>query len=133
MVVLGVALALGGAWHAVLFLVLIAAVLWFDEITAVAAKALRAALKEAREQMRQHRELNRQRLALEAALARQAVAGPAPCAHWQAVPVPGIGGDVVAWLCPACDAQLPANFSALATPGNSPAACPARKAEGEAR
>jgi hypothetical protein len=112
---MGVALALGGAWQAVLILVFLAAALWADEIAAVAVKAFRAALKEVRERARQHRELNQRRLALEAAQARQAVAGPAPCAHWQAVPVPGVGGDVVAWLCPACDAQLPADFGVLGT------------------
>lgn len=112
---MGAALALGGAWQALLILVFLAAALYADEIAAVAVNALRTVLKEVRERVRQHRELNRQRLALEAAQARQGVAGSAPCAHWQAMPVPGIGGDVVAWLCPACDAQLPANFGVLGT------------------
>jgi Sec-independent protein translocase protein TatA len=111
--VLGLALALGGAWQALLILVLLTAVLWADEIAAVAVKALRAALREVREWARQRRELNQKLLELEAAQARQAQAGPVPCAHWQAVPVPGVGGDVVAWLCPACDTQLPANFRVL--------------------
>jgi hypothetical protein len=109
---LGVALALGGAWQAVLILVFLATALWADEIAAFAVKALRAALKEVREWARQRRELNQRRLELEAT---HAVAGTARCAHWRAVPVPGVGGDVVAWLCPACDTQLPANFSVLET------------------
>jgi hypothetical protein len=115
--VLGLALALGGAWQAVLILVFLAAALYADEIAAVAVKAFRAALKEVRERARQHRELNQRRLELETAQARQAqaVTGPTPCAHWQAVPVSGVGGDVVAWLCPACDAQLPADFGVLGT------------------
>jgi hypothetical protein len=50
-------------------------------------------------------------LDLQAALELQGQALPAPCAHEPAVPVPGIGGDVVAWLCPQCDDQLPADFS----------------------
>jgi hypothetical protein len=114
---MGVALALGGAWQAVLILVFLAAALWADEIAAVAVKAFNAALKEVRERARQRRELNHQRLELEAAQARRgrAVAVPAPCAHWQAVPVPGVGGDVVAWLCPGCDTQLPADFGVLET------------------
>ncbi len=34
-----------------------------------------------------------------------------PCAHPEAVPVDAVTGDVVAWLCPGCDAQLPAAWS----------------------
>jgi len=34
-----------------------------------------------------------------------------PCAHPDAVPVESLAGTVVAWLCPACDRQLPAGWS----------------------
>jgi hypothetical protein len=135
---IGVALALGGAWHAVGIVVLIAAVLWADEIAVATVKALRAALKEVRERARQRRELNRRRMELEAALAWQGQGMPLPCAPRQAVPVL-VDGDVVAWLCPACDTQLPANFGGLQTghasvpgPSGNQAARPAWK-EGEAR
>lgn len=103
---LGAVLALGGAWQAVVILVFLAAVLWAGEIAGVAVKAFRAAAKEVRE-------LDRRRLVLEAAQARQAQAVAVPCMHWQAVPVRGVGGDVVAWLCTGCDAQLPADFGGL--------------------
>ena len=104
---LGAVLALGGAWHAVLILVFLAAALWADEV----ARALTRAAGAVRERVRQRRELE-----LQAALARQgqALPGPAPCAHRQAVPVRGLGeDDVVAWLCPQCDTQLPQDFSTL--------------------
>jgi hypothetical protein len=106
---LGAALAVGGAWQAVVILVFLAAVLWADE----AAGALARAAGAVRERARQRRKLEMRLLELQAALALrgQALRGPAPCAHRQAVPVPGIGGNVVAWLCPQCDAQLPAEFS----------------------
>ena len=52
-------------------------------------------------------------LDLQAALTLQDRALPAPCAHEKAVPVPAIGGNVVAWLCPQCDTQLPQDFSSL--------------------
>ena len=57
--VLGVALALGGAWHAVLILVFLVAVLWADGIAHASARALSAALGAARERARQRRELDR--------------------------------------------------------------------------
>jgi hypothetical protein len=113
---LGAALAAGGAWHAAAILVLLAAILWADE----AAGALVRAAGAVRERARQRRELGLRRLELElrlvrlhAALAIQGQRLPVPtsCAHEQAVPVPGIGGNVVAWLCPQCDAQLPQDFS----------------------
>ena len=101
---------MGGAWQAVVILVFLAAVLWADE----AAGALVRAAGALRERARQRRALDLQRLELQtAALALQSQSLPrlAPCAHGQAVPVPGIGGNVVAWLCPRCDAQLPQDFS----------------------
>jgi hypothetical protein len=74
-----------------------------------------------RERARQRRELNlrlrrleslyQRQLELQTALTLQGL--PAPCAHEQAVPVPAIGGNVVAWLCPQCDTQLPQDFSTL--------------------
>lgn len=73
--VLGVALALGGAWHAVLILVFLVAVLWADEIAHASARALSAALGAARERARQRRELDRRWLEL----ARQG--RPVPSAH----------------------------------------------------
>lgn len=36
---------------------------------------------------------------------------PGPCRHRKAVPVRTSEGDVVAWLCRACDTKLPADFS----------------------
>ena len=33
-----------------------------------------------------------------------------PCAHGEAVPVETLDGETVAWLCPACDEQLPADW-----------------------
>lgn len=62
--VLGVALALGGAWQALLILVFLAAFLWADEIAQAAVKALSTALAAVRERARQRRELDRKRLAL---------------------------------------------------------------------
>lgn len=100
---LGAVLALGGAWHAVLILAFLAAALWAEEV----ARALVRAASAVRERARQRRELDLRRLALQ----DQALPVPPPCAHRQAVPVRGLGGhDVVAWLCPQCDAQLPAEF-----------------------
>jgi hypothetical protein len=34
-----------------------------------------------------------------------------PCAHAGAVPVETLTGEVAAWPCPACDAQLPAGWA----------------------
>jgi hypothetical protein len=34
------------------------------------------------------------------------------CAHPKAVPVKSTLGETVAWLCPACDTQLPAEWAA---------------------
>jgi hypothetical protein len=109
---LGVALAAGGAWQAVAILVVLAAVLWADE----AAGALARAAAAVRERARQRRELDQRRLdllvrrlmQLQMALDLQSQALPAPCAHEQAMPVPDLRGNVVAWLCPRpqCDAQL---------------------------
>ena len=104
---LGAVLALGGAWQAVLILVLLAAVLWAEEAVGALVRAAGAV----RERVRQRRELDLRRLALPVT---------APCAHRQAVPVRGLGGDdVVAWLCPQCDAQLPAEFSVLGRTGDT--------------
>ena len=108
-VVLGALLAAGGAWQAVAILVLLAAVLWAGEITGALVRAAGAV----RERARRRRELDLRLLDLQAALELQAQALPAPCAHEQAVPVPAIGGNVVAWLCPQCDTQLPQDFSTL--------------------
>lgn len=36
-----------------------------------------------------------------------------PCAHPDAVPVELATGEIVAWLCPACDRQLPAGWDTL--------------------
>jgi hypothetical protein len=108
---LGVALAVGGAWHAVLILVLLAAVLWAGEV----AGALSRAAGAVRDRVRQRRELDLRRDLLqvqtELAFRGQARPAAAACAHAQAVPVPDIGGNIVAWLCPQCDVQLPAEFS----------------------
>jgi hypothetical protein len=104
--VLGAALAAGGAWQAVAILVLLTAVLWADEAAGAVARATGAL----RERARQRRELGLRQLELELRLVRLQAA-LASCAHQQAVPVPGIGGNVVAWLCPQCDAQLPQDFS----------------------
>jgi hypothetical protein len=102
---LGGVLALDGAWHAVLILVFLAAALWAEE----AARALIRAAGAVRERQRR-RELDLRRLALR----EQAFPVAVLCAHRQAVPVRGLGGDdVVAWLCPQCDAQLPAEFGVL--------------------
>jgi hypothetical protein len=109
--VLGVALALGGAWHAVLILVFLVAVLWADEIAIGAARALSAALAAIRERARQRRELDRKWAELEVALARQA--RPVPCAHEHAEDVQDLAGTLVARLCPQCEAQLPPDFEVL--------------------
>jgi hypothetical protein len=108
---LGVALAVGGAWHAVLILVFLAAVLWAEEIVGAAARALSTALGAARERARQRRELDRKWLELEAALARQA--RPVPCAHEDPEDVRDLAGTLVARLCPQCEAQLPPDFEVL--------------------
>ena len=34
-----------------------------------------------------------------------------PCAHPAAVPVETLAGELVAWLCPACDLRLPAGWA----------------------
>jgi hypothetical protein len=112
--VLGVALALGGAWQWVLILVFLVAALWADEIAAAAAKALRAALGAARERARQRRELDRQWPELDAtALARQGQAPPVRCAHEHPEDVRDLAGTLVARLCPQCEAQLPADFEVV--------------------
>lgn len=36
---------------------------------------------------------------------------PAPCDHADAIPVESLLREVVAWLCPDCDAQLPARWA----------------------
>jgi hypothetical protein len=101
---LGAVLALGGAWHAVLILVFLAAALWAEEVARALIRAAGAVRGRARQR---RRELDLRRLAL------QGLPVTAPCAHRQAVPVRGLSGDdVVAWLCPQCDTQLPAEFSA---------------------
>lgn len=108
---LGVALAVGGAWHAVLILVILAAVLWAGEVAGALSKAAGAV----RDRVQQRRELDLRRelleLQTELVLQGRARRAAAACAHGQAVPVPAIGGNIVAWLCPQCDVQLPAEFS----------------------
>ena len=43
--------------------------------------------------------------------AAKAAVLPGPCAHTGAVPVDlALTGETVAWLCPRCDAQLPADW-----------------------
>ena len=112
--VLGAALAAGGAWQAVVILVFLAAVLWAEEIAGALAKVAGAVRERRRELgLRRLELLERRLLDLQAALGLQGQALPAPCAHEQAVPVPAIGGNVVAWLCPQCDTQLPQDFSTL--------------------
>jgi hypothetical protein len=113
---LGAALAAGGAWQALAILLLLAAVLWADE----AAGALARLAGSVWERARQRRELDLRLRRLELLYQRQpelqaVLTLPGRCAHEEAVPVPAIGGHVVAWLCPACDAQLPANFAVLET------------------
>ena len=111
-VVLGALLAAGGAWQAVAILVFLAAVLWAEEVGGALARAAGAVRKRARARRRLELLENRL-LELQAALSLQGQALPAPCAHEQAVPVPAIGGNVVAWLCPQCDTQLAQDFSTL--------------------
>lgn len=116
---LGAALAIGGAWQAVAILVFLAAVLWAEEIGGALARAAGAVRERA--QARRARQVGLRRLELledrlldlQEALTLQDRALPAPCAHEKAVPVPAIGGNVVAWLCPQCDTQLPQDFSSL--------------------
>jgi hypothetical protein len=103
----GVALALGGAWHAVLILVFLVAVLWADEIAHASARALSAALGAARERARQRRELDRRWLEL----ARQG--RPVPSAHEHPEDVRDLARTLVARLCPECEAQLPPDFEVL--------------------
>ena len=110
--VLGALLAAGGAWQAVAILVLLAAVLWAEEIGGTLARAAGSVRKRARARRRLELLENRL-LELQAAMALQGQALPARCAHEQAVPVRAIGGNVVAWLCPQCDTQLPQDFSTL--------------------
>jgi hypothetical protein len=117
-VALGAALAAGGAWQAVVILVFLAAVLWAEEAAGALAKAAGAVRERARQRrrelgLRRLELLERRLLELQAALSLQGQGLPAPCAHEQAVPVPAIGGNVVAWLCPQCDTQLPQDFSTL--------------------
>jgi Sec-independent protein translocase protein TatA len=109
--VLGVALALGGAWQWVLILVFLVTALWADEIAGAAARALRAAVGAARERARQRRELDRQWLELEAA--QQGQAPPVPCAHEHPEDVRDLAGTLVARLCADCYAPLPADFEIL--------------------
>jgi hypothetical protein len=110
---LGALLAVGGAWQAVAILVFLAAVLWAEEIGGTLASAAGAVRARARARRRLEL-LERRLLELQATLTLQGQALHTPCAHEQAVPVPAIGGDVVAWLCPPpCDTQLPADFSTL--------------------
>ena len=111
-VVLGALLAAGGAWQAVAILVLLAAVLWAEEIGRALARAAGAVRERARARRRLE-VLERRLLELQATLTLQGQALPASCAHEQAVPVPAVGGNVVAWLCPQCDTQLPQDFSTL--------------------
>lgn len=101
---LGVALAAGGAWQALLILVLLAAVLWAEEIGQAAEKALSPVLLAACKRWQQRREL-------EAALGRQQVRGL--CGHEGAEDVRDLTGALVARLCPQCDAQLPAQSGVL--------------------
>jgi hypothetical protein len=116
---LGAALAAGGAWQAVAILVFLAAVLWAEEIGGALARAGGAVRERARARRRRQLGLRRLELLedrlldLQAALSLQGQGLRAPCAHGQAVPVPAIGGNVVAWLCPQCDTQLPQDFSTL--------------------
>lgn len=111
---LGAALAAGGAWHAVLILAILVAVLWADEIADTAARALGAA----RERARQRRELDLRWQELEAeqarqALARQGQAPPVPCAHEHPEDVRDLAGNLVARLCPQCETQLPPDFEVV--------------------
>jgi hypothetical protein len=110
--VLGALLAAGGAWQAVAVLVFLAAVLWAEEIGGALATAAGAVRKRAL--ARRRLELLEDRLLeLQATLTLQGRAFRTPCAHEEAVPVPAIGGNVVAWLCLQCDTQLPQDFSPL--------------------
>jgi hypothetical protein len=104
---LGVALALGGAWHAVLILVFLVAVLWADEIAHASARALSAALGAARERVQQRRELDRRWLEL------GRPSRPVPSAHEYTEDVRDLAGTLVARLCPECEAQLPPDFEVL--------------------
>jgi hypothetical protein len=99
-----VALAAGGGWQALLILVLLAAVLWAEEISQVAAKTLNTVLGVVRERARQRREL-------EAALGRQRARGR--CMHEHREDVRDLTGALVARLCPECDAQLPVESGVL--------------------
>jgi hypothetical protein len=116
---LGAALAIGGAWQAVAVLVFLAAVLWAEEFTAALAMVAGAIRERARARrcpelgLRRLELLEDRLLELHAALTLQGQLLPAQCTHEQAVPVPAIGGNVVAWLCPQCDTQLPQDFSTL--------------------
>jgi hypothetical protein len=109
--VLALALALGGAWQALLILVFLVAFVWADEITQAAGKALSKTMAAALERARQRRELNLRRLELGAALARQA--WPVPCAHEHPEDVRDLTGNLVARLCPQCETQLPPDFEPM--------------------
>lgn len=50
-------------------------------------------------------------LRLEAGQARRDAPVPGPCRHRRAKGVRDLNDNVVAWLCPDCDEQLPAGFS----------------------
>ena len=106
-VVLGALLAVGGAWQAVLILVLLAAVLWAEEAVGALVRAAGAV----RERVRQRRELDRKWLELEAA--RQGQAPTGPCAHEHPEDVRDLAGTLVATLCPQCEAQLPPDFEVV--------------------
>lgn len=43
-----------------------------------------------------------------------------PCAHPEPVPVETLDGELVAWLCPGCDEQLPAAWKPSALPPFEP-------------
>jgi hypothetical protein len=119
--VLGLALIAGGAWQALIILVLLAAALHADEIAGAAAKAVSAVLGAARERARQRRELDIKRLELQAALTLREQ--PVPCPHQDPKDVRDLSGNLVARLCTGCGDQLPPDFQA---PGE--AAAPGRGA-----
>jgi hypothetical protein len=108
--VLGLALAAGAAWHALLILAFLAAVLWAEEIGQAAVKALGTVRDAVAERARQ-RELDRERLELEAEMARRA--RPVPCPHEHPEDVRDLDGNLVACLCTRCLAQLPPDFQAV--------------------
>src|ERR1700724_303842 len=60
---------------------------------------------------RHERRMELRRLELEARGEGVPPTAPGLCRHRKAVPVRGAEGDVLAWLCRACDTQLPRDFS----------------------